>query len=169
MDLIGSITGPEGAGVAKWISGQRDEAKRRILQATPAGRLGMTGPGNVHHPLRFCLPGSIHYHGARTYDHLWHVSGMASRTRPSAAACDRMRRISPRPRTRWSGAISGGGGRCWVGANYAEPTVDDTAHLQQPGDLGVPVMTCDFSWWQVLGSNQRRLSRRFYRPRTIRA
>ena len=22
----------------------------------------------------------------------------------------------------------------------------------------------DFGWWQVLGSNQRRLSRRFYRP-----
>jgi hypothetical protein len=29
--------------------------------------LGMTGPGNVHHPLRFCRPGSIHYHGARCW------------------------------------------------------------------------------------------------------
>jgi hypothetical protein len=48
----------------------------------------------------------------------------------------------------------------------AEPTVQDTAHLQRPGDLRVPVMTCDFSWWQVLGSNQRRLSRRFCRPCT---
>jgi hypothetical protein len=27
---------------------------------------------------------------------------------------------------------------------------------ENPGDLG-------FKWWQVLGSNQRRLSRRFYR------
>ncbi len=80
-----------------------------------------------------------------------------------------MRKISPRQRTRWSGAISGGGGRCWVGTSYAEPTVDDAAHRQRPGDLRVPVMTCNFSWWQVLGSNQRRLSRRFYRPPRLRA
>ena len=25
-------------------------------------------------------------------------------------------------------------------------------------------LSCSFAWWQVLGSNQRRLSRRFYRP-----
>jgi hypothetical protein len=30
-----------------------------------------------------------------------------------------------------------------------------------PVDLG-------FKWWQVLGSNQRRLSRRFYRQQSIR-
>src|SRR5258708_7507214 len=84
---------------------------------------------------------------------------------PRAAGCDT---ISPRRRTRWPGAISGAGARCWIRTGQAEPTVQDTAHLQRPGDLGVPVMTCDFSWWQVLGSNQRRLSRRFYRPRTRR-
>ena len=28
-------------------------------------------------------------------------------------------------------------------------------------------LTWDFTWWQVLGSNQRRLSRRFYRPLAI--
>src|SRR5258708_32440963 len=65
---------------------------------------------------------------------------------PRAAGCDT---ISPRPRTRWSGAISGAVARCWIRAGQAEPTVQDTAHLQRPGDLRVPVMTCDFSWWQV--------------------
>jgi len=85
---------------------------------------------------------------------------------PRATACDA---ISPGPRTRWSGAISGGGAGAGLDPAHAEPTVQDTAHPQRPGDLRVPVMTCDFSRWQVLGSNQRRLSRRFYRPRTIRA
>jgi hypothetical protein len=28
-------------------------------------------------------------------------------------------------------------------------------------------LTCGFAWWQVLGSNQRRLSRRFYRQITF--
>jgi hypothetical protein len=37
MDLIGSITGPEEWMSAKWISGQQDEAKRRILEATQPG------------------------------------------------------------------------------------------------------------------------------------
>ncbi len=27
----------------------------------------------------------------------------------------------------------------------------------------LPRLTWDYMWWQVLGSNQRRLSRRFYR------
>ena len=80
---------------------------------------------------------------------------------PCATASDT---ISPRPRSRWSGlfrvVVAGVG----LEPTQAEPTVQDTAHLQRPGDLRVPVMTCDFSWWQVLGSNQRRLSRRFYRP-----
>jgi hypothetical protein len=88
-----------------------------------------------------------------------------SHSAPRATGCDT---ISPRPRTHWSGAISSGGARCWIRTDAIEPTVHDTAHLQRPGDLRVPVMTCDFSWWQVLGSNQRRLSRRFYRPRTRR-
>jgi hypothetical protein len=30
--------------------------------------------------------------------------------------------------------------------------------------FAVSSMSCDTTWWQVLGSNQRRLSRRFYRP-----
>ena len=30
-------------------------------------------------------------------------------------------------------------------------------------------LTCGYSWWQVLGSNQRRLSRRFYREHPLNA
>jgi hypothetical protein len=46
---------------------------------------------------------------------------------------------------------------------YTSPALRHTApyalvhNNETPGDLG-------FKWWQVLGSNQRRLSRRFYSP-----
>src|ERR1017187_7446891 len=38
--------------------------------------------------------------------------------------------------------------------------------LEQDQPLTTPVLVrgCFVRWWQVLGSNQRRLSRRFYRP-----
>src|SRR5260221_9031065 len=42
---------------------------------------------------------------ARTRDHLRHVFGIASRTRPLGAACSGCDTISPRPGTRWPGAI----------------------------------------------------------------
>jgi hypothetical protein len=35
------------------------------------------------------------------------------------------------------------------------------------GNEQVLALTCSFTWWQVLGSNQRRLSRRFYRQITL--
>jgi hypothetical protein len=46
-----------------------------------------------------------------------------------------------------------------LGPDLGHPAVQGQAQddLRRPLDLG---------WWQVLGSNQRRLSRRFYRPGT---
>jgi hypothetical protein len=41
------------------------------------------------------------------------------------------------------------------------PQTAPSTHETRPTGLG---LTCEFSRWQVLGSNQRRLSRRFYRP-----
>ncbi len=80
---------------------------------------------------------------------------------PRAAGCDK---ISPDPVRTGQGLFQVVAPAAGFEPAQAEPTVQETAHLQWPGDLRVPVMTCDFSRWQVLGSNQRRLSRRFYRP-----
>ena len=59
---------------------------------------------------------------ARTPDHLRHVFGIASRTRPLGAACDHMRHDLPSTAYALVRAISGGGARCWIrpGASGAD-------------------------------------------------
>jgi len=61
----------------------------------PGESVNSAGPAASTVPLRFCRPAPRHQRGARTRDHLRHVFGIASRTRPLGAASDRMRRDQP--------------------------------------------------------------------------
>jgi hypothetical protein len=52
----------------------------------------------------------------------------------------------------------------FAAAGQATAAVPHTAPPEGRQDQMKPCLTRGFTWWQVLGSNQRRLSRRFYRP-----
>jgi hypothetical protein len=65
-----------------------------------------------------------------------------------------------------SGRYHCSSGPCWPVMTREDPgerAVARTAHFQRDGWVSRTRPELGFCWWQVLGSNQRRLSRRFYR------
>jgi len=86
-----------------------------------AERAGQSGRPGRRGPSRSDSAGPGHHRCARNHDHLRHVFGIASRTRPLGAACSRRRHDQPpaayalaRDYFRWRRQVPA---RCWVRTN----------------------------------------------------
>jgi hypothetical protein len=141
----------------------------------PISSLYPTGPADVHRREpdnrvgcscsgpAVPRPGHRRSPGRDRLARLGHVLGTAACPSQLPAEPGRTRHHRRQPRVCRSAVFLPAAARSWPSRRSRADGLADRS-LSRPPRSRFTMSELGFCWWQVLGSNQRRLSRRFYRP-----